>query len=483
MQGCLEREERLPAAWACPPLPRRSQAMHEMMNQTHKRTPSGRLLPSLPLKPTLRPFQRFFRAETSGGVVLLACAIIALIWANSPWAESYSAFWHTPLTVTLGGYHLGESLEWWINDGLMALFFFVVGLELKREVLGGELASPAQAVLPIAAAVGGMVAPALIYTAFNLGKPGAAGWGIPMATDIAFSLGVLALLGNRIPTSLKVFLTALAVVDDLGAVLVIAVFYNQGVDWISLVAAVILLLALLAVNAAGVRRPAVYGVLGLGVWLAILLSGVHATIAGVLVALTIPSRALINREEFLARGRAQLKEFAEARATPDPFVTDEQQAVLRALEQSCEDVEVPSQRMEHALHPWVAFAIMPLFALANAGVSLGSEFVPALTQPVGLGVLVGLVVGKQLGITLFSWLAVKTGLAALPAGLRWSSIYGAAWLGGIGFTMSLFIADLAFDDASLLAYAKVGILSATLLSGCVGWTLLRLTHAAGAAGE
>ncbi len=421
----------------------------------------------------VRPFQAFAQAEASGGIVLLAAAVVALAWANSPWGASYAALWHTPLALSFGSWRLNKPLEAWINDGLMTLFFFLVGLEIKREILGGELASVKRAALPIAAALGGMLLPAGIYLALNAGQAGAAGWGIPMATDIAFALGVLALLGRRIPLGLKVFLTALAIVDDVGAILVIALFYSEGVQWVALAVGLGFLLALIGANWLGARQPLVYALLGLGLWLADLLSGVHATIAGVLVAMTIPAQARIQREEFLSQGEELLGAFAEAEGTGEGrFISTEQQTLVHALEQTCERVEAPLQRLEHALHPWVAFGVVPLFALANAGVPLGTGFLKALTHPVGLGVLVGLVVGKQLGITLFAWVTVQCRLATLPTGVTWWQIYGIGWLAGIGFTVSLLIADLAFTDSGLVTLAKVGILAAAVLSGGIGWTLL-----------
>ncbi|MDQ3701895.1 MAG: Na+/H+ antiporter NhaA [Chloroflexota bacterium] len=437
-----------------------------------------------PIERLLRPFREFAHLQASGGVLLLAATVLALGWANSPWAGAYHALWHTPLTVGVGDFTLSEDLHHWINDGLMAIFFFVVGLEIKREVLVGELASLRRAALPIAAAVGGMVAPAGIYALVNPAGPGAAGWGVPMATDIAFALGVLALLGRRVPLALKVFLTALAVIDDIGAVLVIALFYTPSVSWASLAAAASFLAVLVAANRLGVRGLLVYGVLGLGLWLAVLLSGVHATVAGVLLAMTIPARARIDAGAFLAHGRVYLGDFASDGAAADDaedggqggraaFITEGQQTAVLALEEACEHVQTPLHRLEHALHPWVAFAIMPLFALANAGVTLGGDLRAVAADPVALGVFAGLVVGKQVGITAAAWLAARAGLAALPEGVTWRQVYGAAWLGGIGFTMSLFIATLAFGDEARLAAAKLGILAASLAAGLVGWGILR----------
>jgi NhaA family Na+:H+ antiporter len=429
----------------------------------------------LPIERIVRPFQEFARVEASGGILLLISTAVALAWANSPWAGSYNSLWQTKLTIGLGGFALSKPILLWINDGLMSAFFFVVGLEIKREMLVGELASPRKAALPIVAALGGMLVPAGIYTAFNVGKAGAPGWGIPMATDIAFALGVLTLLGKRIPIALKVFLTTLAIADDIGAVLVIALFYTSEISWVNLAVGAGFLIALIGANRAGIRSPLVYALLGIGgLWLAFLLSGVHPTIAGVLSAMTIPARSRINTDQFTARSRAILDEFERAGEGGEHVLTNEdRQAALQALETACEHVETPLQRLERALHPWVTFAIMPLFALANAGVALGGGLSQGLINPVSLGVATGLVIGKQVGITLFSWLAVRSGLAAMPAGVAWRHIYGAGWLGGIGFTMSLFIAGLAFGDTPLLPVAKVGILTASLIAGMVGWTILR----------
>ena len=389
-----------------------------------------------PISRVLYPLTAFMRAEAAGGIVLIGCALAALVWANSPWAGAYTALWATEITVG----PLSETLLHWINDGLMAVFFFVVGLEIKREVLVGELASLRQAALPIAAALGGMVVPAAIYTAINLGGAGLAGWGIPMATDIAFALGVLALLGRRAPTSLKVFLTALAIVDDLGAVLVIALFYTAQVSWAALGAAAGCLALLVALNRLGARHPLTYALLGLGLWAAFLASGVHATLAGVLLALTIPARTRVDTGEFFRRAHALLRHFDLAgEEAADIRTNADQQAALAELEDLAEGVQTPLQRLEHALHPWVAFVIVPLFALANAGVALGGGLGAALREPVTLGVVAGLLLGKQLGVTGAAWLAVRAGLADLPEGVTWRHVYGAGWLAGIGFTMSLFV--------------------------------------------
>jgi NhaA family Na+:H+ antiporter len=355
----------------------------------------------------------------------------------------------------------------------MALFFFVVGLEIKRELLVGELASPRQAALPIVAAIGGVLVPALIYSALNSGGPGAPGWGIPMATDIAFVIGVMALLGPRVPISLKVFLTALAIVDDIAAVLVIALFYTAEISWGALGIAGICMVALLAANRLAVRHPLPYALLGLVLWGAVLQSGVHATIAGVLLAMAIPSRTELDANEFLLRSRAVLDHFeGTARKERTVMNDEEQQAAIEALEDSCEQLQPPLHRLEHALHPWVTFCVMPLFALANAGVTLDRHAFTSVLQPIPLGVILGLLLGKPIGITLASWLAVRARLGSLPAGTTWVQIHGAGWLGGIGFTMSIFVAGLAFEDEALLNMAKLGIFTASLLAGIAGAVIL-----------
>lgn len=410
--------------------------------------------------------------EAAGGILLLLCTATAMAWANSPLSASYNNLWQIKLTFGIGSFILSKSLFLWINDGLMAIFFFVVGLEIKREVLAGELASFRRAALPIAAAMGGMAAPALIYFTFNRSGPGASGWGIPMATDIAFALGVLALLGKRVPLPLRVFLTALAIVDDIGAVLVIALFYTAEIAWSSLIIAAGFLIVLIIVNRLGVRHPLIYALLGLGLWVAFLTSGVHATVAGVLLAMTIPSKSRINSREFVGKSRELLDNFERAHGS-ELDVNETQQTVVQALEKITQYAEAPLQRMEHALHPWVTFFIMPVFALANAGVALDNGLASSLTHPISLGIALGLVLGKQIGITFFVWLAVKSRLATLPAGVTWMQIYGASWLAGIGFTMSLFIADLAFGATPPLSIAKVGVLAASLVAGAGGYVILR----------
>jgi len=432
----------------------------------------------------LAPFLRFTHAQSSGGVVLLVATAIALGWANSPWAESYHHLWELPVGGTFGGASFRTTLHHLINDGLMAVFFFLVGLEIKREIIAGELASLRTASLPMIAALGGMVVPAAIYALVNRGGPGAAGWGVPMATDIAFALGVLALLGDRVPTGLKVFLAALAIVDDIGAVLVIAIFYSSGVAWGPLTAAGALLLFAVGLNRAGARRPWTYGAIGLALWGTVLLSGIHATVAGVLLAFAIPVRTRVNEREFLSSARRALDHF-DAAATvteTDPNTTIlsnvEHHTVLEEIETLCQQAQPPLIRLEHALHGVVAFGIMPLFALANAGVTLDAAALGAgATSPVALGAALGLLLGKPLGIAGFAWLAVRFGIASLPRGSTWMALAGVAVLGGIGFTMALFIAGLAFPEGSgraeFLDAAKLGILAASAVAGIAGSLLLR----------
>lgn len=433
----------------------------------------------IPLRPTpiqrvLSPFTRFFRLESAGGIVLIASTLVAVAWANSPWADAYHHLWETKLGFSLGPWAISHTLHHWINDGLMAVFFFLVGLEIKREALIGELASPRRAAFPAAAALGGMVVPALLYAAVNAGGEGAAGWGIPMATDIAFALGVLALLGPRVPLALKVFLTALAIVDDIGAVLVIALFYTGDIAWGALAAGLLVLALCGAANRLGVRGPLPYLLLGLVVWGCFLASGVHATVAGVLLAMTIPARTRIDANEFLEHADRDLAAFRGACARGSSVLTNlDQQAALQGLESATEAAQAPLQRIEHDLHAPVAFGVIPLFALANAGVTLSGGLGEAVAHPVTLGVVLGLVIGKPLGITLFSWLAVRARVAELPAGVTWRAVHAVSWLGGIGFTMSLFIAGLAFPDGSLVDESKMGIFAASIAAGLGGWILLR----------
>lgn len=414
--------------------------------------------------------QEFARIEASGGIILLICAILALIWANSTWSDTYFHLWKMDLGIRLGDSEFAKYLLKWINDGLMVLFFFVVGLEIKREVTTGELSNPRKALLPIFAAIGGMVFPALFYVILNIGEAGLPGWGIPMATDIAFTLGILALLGSRVPLSLKVFFTALAIADDLGAVLVIGLFYTANISWISLLIAALILAALFGLNRARVYSPLPYALLGIGLWLAFLQSGVHPTIAGVLLAMSIPTRSTPDTKALLAQCVSTLEEFKRPWVRPDRY-DNHHEIAAQTLETVSERMQSPAQRLEHALHPWTTYLILPIFALANAGVTLsfgsGSAF-----GPVSLGIILGLVLGKPIGITLLSYLAVRLGIAELPLNVDMRQIFAASWLAGIGFTMSLFIAGAAFTDAGLLDQAKIGILIASLIAGLLGAVLM-----------
>jgi Na+:H+ antiporter, NhaA family len=440
-----------------------------------------------PIARILEPFQHFIHVQASGGITLLVCTVAALVWANSAWSASYDDLLHTSLRVGFGDFYFDRQVEFWINDFLMSMFFFVVGLEIKRELLVGKLSSPRNALLPVVAALGGVLVPAGLYVMLNTGGPGMAGWGIPMATDIAFALGIMALVGSGAPPGLTIFLAALAIVDDLAAVMVIAIFYTEQISLPALGTAVFIFLVMLAANVGGVRNPWVFFGIGGLMWMALVASGVHATLAGVFGALAIPSRMLINQDEFVNVGRTLLGEFERSRPPGEPvlyipfegsapvsiFKSERQFAIVEALETACLYVQAPLQRLERRLHPWVAFVVMPVFALANAGIRLDESLGEALSQPVAQGVTIGLVLGKPVGITLFSWLAVRLRWANLPEGVRWSHLIAVACLAGIGFTMSLFIAALAFSNPELVAQSKVGILTGSLLSVLIGGGLLR----------
>jgi NhaA family Na+:H+ antiporter len=422
-------------------------------------------------KVPLTIFQRFFRTETLGGVVLLGFGLAALAIANSPLAEAYKHVWEMPLTLGIAPHEFSLSLHEWINDGLMAVFFLLVGLEIKRELLAGELSSPQQAALPIACAIGGMVVPAAMYLMFNLGGVGSHGWGIPMATDIAFALGALNLIAPRAPIGAKVLLTALAIVDDMGAVLVIAFFYSQGIIWSALGGAAITLLVLIGFNLIGIRRLWPYLFVGVVLWCFVHASGVHATIAGVALAFTIPTHSRINTLEFSKEARLLLDEFDRTETGDLLVLTSKgQQETLFALERASGGAIAPVLRLEHALHNFSAFVVMPLFAFANAGVKIDLSVQHA---EIGLGVLAGLMLGKPLGIMMAALIAVKTKIASLPQAVNWRSLLGYAFLAGIGFTMSLFVAMLAFDDAALIDAAKRGIIAASLFAGIAGAVMLR----------
>lgn len=448
-----------------------------MKDETHVQDSQGSHAPRRSQGPfrVLGLFQEFAHAQASSGIVLLACVIVAIVWANSPLASSYYDLWHLHFAVRVGDFVFDKPLEYWINDGLMAIFFFVVGLEIKREVVAGELASPRKAMLPIMAAIGGMLVPAAIFLWFNWGEPGQRGWGIPMATDIAFTLGVMAVLGSRVPTPIKVFLTALAIVDDIGAVLVIAIFYSSGISLTALGIAAIFVILLLAANRLGVRSTLVYVILGAcGLWPAFIFSGVHPTVAGVIAAFTIPVRRRIDSTEFTNLSRVYIDEFAQVSGEGDNVLANEEQvSLMRSIERTALGAQSPLQRFENTLHPWTVFGIMPLFALANAGVLIDADFSSMVEEPLARGVALGLVVGKPLGIVLFSFVAVRLGLAALPSRVNWAHVLGAGCLAGIGFTMSLFIANLALGGTDLLEAAKISILVGSLLASILGWLVFQ----------
>lgn len=422
----------------------------------------------------LRPFREFAARQASGGIVLILAAVVALAWANSDYGTHYVALWDTDLSIAFGDWKFKLHLLHWINDLVMAGFFLLVGLEIKREVLVGELSTIRKAALPIAAAIGGMVVPGAIYAILNIGLPSIRGWGTPMATDIAFALGVLALLGPRVPVTLKVFLASLAIADDIGALLVIAVFYTEDIypNW--LLAALVVLTVLLALNLLGWDGLIPYLLLGLIVWFCIYRSGIHATIAGVVVAAMIPARQRVRGVEFTSRIQRALTVYSRELDHDDVMLSNARLVgALNDIQVACDDCETPLQKLEHALLPWVAFVIVPLFAIANAGVLLPEDPAGPLGSRVTLGVLLGLVVGKPLGITLFAWVAVRLGLARLPNGVSWRHVVGAGCLAGIGFTMSLFIGHLAFSESHEdVVSAKLGVLLASAVAGVLGAIVL-----------
>lgn len=422
--------------------------------------------------------RNFINEQTIGGIILILTTVVAMIWSNSSFYNFYHELWHEfKVGFVWGELNMVKSLHHWINDGLMAIFFFVIGLEIKREIMGGELNSIKKASLPIFAAVGGMVIPALIYAAIAINNPDyLSGWGIPMATDIAFALGLLAMFGKRVNINLKIFLTALAIADDLGAVLVIAFFYTDTIVISELISAAIFLGILLIANLAGVRRALFYAIVGFaGVWVAFMLSGVHATIAGVLIALTIPARTKISENKYVEKLCKLVDDFKETAPTGDELLSAKQVHILSDIESLSDKAHTPLQKIEHALHPVVTFFILPVFALANAGVHINGSVIDMVLHPVSLGIIGGLLIGKALGISVFSIIAVKLKIATLPEGLNWKQIYGASFLAGIGFTMSMFIAELAFTDQFIVEIAKVGIITASLLSAVIGMIWLGIT--------
>lgn len=426
----------------------------------------------------LSPLDEFIHRQTTSGVLLMLCGLIALYIANSDWSESYHHLLKTYFTIGVPGFKLSMSLHHWINDGLMAMFFFVIGLELKREILVGELADLRQAVLPITAALGGMIVPVIIYIGINPDGHTRDGWGIPMATDIAFALGALALLGSRIPKSLLTFLVALAIVDDLGAVLVIALFYTDTINLVPLTTAAGIVLLLIAMNRGGIRHPLPYMLLGSILWVATLNSGVHATIAGILLAFTIPMRPKYDPKRFLSHVNEMVDKIKAAYTHDSSVLTNAQlRTRIQALGEGIQRVQAPAQTLEHRMHLPSAYLVIPIFSLANAGIPIewGSTR-DLIMHPVSLGITAGLVGGKLLGIAGFCWIAVKLGLTKLPKDMNFNHIFGVGLMGGIGFTMSIFIAELGFaQHAQDLLIAKTGILLASIVAGISGFIWLYYT--------
>lgn len=421
-------------------------------------------LPSQPVHLVTGAFTRFLHVEAASGGILLLAAVSALILANSPLSESFLNFWETPIGFTLGSFEMQHSLKHWIDDGLMAIFFFVVGLEIKRELVLGELSDLRQAALPIAAAMGGMVVPAAVYVALQSGGEAPHAWGIPMATDIAFVVGCIAVLGDRVPRGLRVMLLSLAIVDDIGAVLVIAVFYTDTIlwNWLFFGFGGIALTVFMA--RIGVRSVLIYAVVGILIWFGFHESGVHATIAGVILGLMTPAHPHVPSDLM----KKIVKRVGEQFSGDEDENTSQREDALRHMKVASQEAIAPLARIENALHPWVAFLIMPLFALDNAGVAIRlSDF----AEPLGLSIMAGLVIGKPLGVGLASWIAIRSGIASLPKGVTWGMIIAGGFLSGIGFTMALFIAGLALEPA-LLDKAKVGILGASALAAVIGMTML-----------
>ncbi len=417
-------------------------------------------------------FEWFFHSEVSGSIVLMACAVLAMVLANSPWADQYFALANSYIGISWGETIFKLSLEHWIKDGLMAIFFFVVGLEIKRELVVGELSTLRQASLPVGAALGGAIVPAAIYLFFQLGGPGERGWAIPMATDIAFALGILALFGSRAPIGLKVFLSALAIADDMLAVSVIALFYTDQINLPALAVALLFMALIVLANRMRLRSTLIFVALAVGVWAGVLASGIHATVAGVLVALLVPVTAQRRPGEFVDFADAQLKKFHRSGATETSIITDKAQ--LKAIDSiylAADDTRPPGVTLEHALHPVQSFVIVPLFALFAAGVPLAGAF-GGDGATVGLAVSSGLILGKPIGIMFASWLVVASGLGQLPDSVTWPQVLGVSALAGVGFTMSIFIGELAYTDVNIINQAKLGVLIGSLVSGAIGYLIL-----------
>lgn len=414
------------------------------------------------------PFNRFFKLESSGSIILFAATIAALIIANSPIAGIYNYIWEQPLKIGFTIFKLEKPLILWINDGLMAIFFFVIGLEIKREILVGELNNIQKASLPIFGAIGGMVIPVIMFFALHSGQDGVEGWGIPMATDIAFTLGILQMLGKRVPLGLKIFLTAFAIVDDIGAVLVIAIFYSTNIQWTLIGIALILILILVIMGSMRKYNKYIFYVLGFGIWLLFLKSGIHPTIAGIIVAFTVPVHRKINTFKFYQRAKNSIECMKLKEDNIPKFLTTEQRGALSNLESLTENTISPLQHLEHKLHGWVIYLIMPVFAFANAGVNISGEIIP-----LSWNLALSMVFGKAIGISLIAYIAIKLGWASLPKNVTFTQIIGVSFLGGLGFTMALFISGIAYTDIGLVDGSKTGILIGSLAAGLIGYFILR----------
>lgn len=421
-----------------------------------------------PVDKMIDPVRRFMKKDYSVGIVLMLTVLVALFWANSPYGETYKHVWHLPVGLRIGEFSFYQELHIWINDGLMAIFFFLIGLELKREFMVGELSSVRKAILPMGAALGGMIVPAVIYFLMNAGKPGEHGWGIPMATDIAFALALLTFSGKHIPISLKIFLSALAVADDLGAVLVIAFFYTADLSLIHLGIGFLFLGGMVIMNLMGVRRAYLYCIVGALVWLFFFYSGIHATIAGVLTGFAIPARTKIDENAYSSNLKTLVNQFENEIPLNSSLTTASQHNIIEQIQEMSEAAMTPLQKLEHLLHYWVMFLIMPIFALSNAGLHLSADFFKEGINSITLGIFFGLLVGKTVGITSFTFLLVKTKLADLPKEVNFKHIFGASLLAAVGFTMSLFISNLAFTDSLLVEEAKYGILITSVVAGVLG---------------
>lgn len=428
------------------------------------------------MKRISEPLKNFIKHETSSSIILFAVSILAIVWANSSYGYIYEDLWHNKFTIGFADtkFHLSKSLILWINDGLMAIFFFVIGLEVKREILVGELTTLRKASLPIFAAIGGMLFPVLIFMYLNEGKVGEEGWGIPMATDIAFTLGILTMLGKRVPLGLKIFLTAFAIVDDIGAIMVIAIFYSSNIQWDLLMYAMIIYGVVVFLSYKKVYSQYLYFIVGFFVWLLFLKSGIHPTIAGILMAFTIPIKGKLGLNKYLQSVVEQFNIFKLSKPTSEDLLTNDQIHAMSAVGSLTEKLQSPLQHLEHTLHGWVSYIIMPIFALANAGVVISFSGLGEFSH-ISYNIALALVLGNTIGIMLMSFIAIKLKLADLPENVNYAQLFGVSLLGGLGFTMSLFIANLAYTDETLVSAAKMGVIIGSVVAGGLGYIVLRMT--------